>query len=128
VIYKFQYIHTGVTGVLDDKFFIKFADKFLKTVEIWLDGHIPVIVVRYEDLLRDTKTQLRRMLDFLEFPYTEERLDCVINHQVQTFHRKHSHNFDPFSPALHQKFSQVMNEAEPLLNKYDVSYKDLLTS
>ena len=123
----FQNVHIGTTGVLDDKFLIKYADKYFNTLAIWLDGHIPVVVVRYEDLLKDTRTQLRRMLDFLEFPYTEERLDCVINHQVQTFHRKHSHNFDPFSPALHRKFLQVMKQVEPLLNKYDVSYQDLLT-
>jgi len=112
---------------LDDHFLIKYADKYLNTVTMWLDGHIPVIVVRYEDLLKDTRTQLRRMLDFLEFPYTEERLDCVINHQVQTFHRRHSQNFDPFSPAVHQKFLQVMKQVEPLLNKYDASYQDLLS-
>ena len=114
--------------MLSDAFLTKYSDRYLKTVTVWLDGHIPVIVVKYEDLLRDTRTQLRRMLNFLEFPYTEERLDCVINHQVQTFHRKHAHNFDPFSPALHRKISEVMHQAEPLLNKFNVSYKESSTS
>jgi len=83
------------------------------------------MVVRYEDLLKDVRTQLRRMLDFLDFPYTEERLDCIANNQEQKFHRKHDNDFDPFTKRQRQTLLSVMNSLEPLLNRYNTSYKDL---
>ena len=74
--------------------------------------------------MKDTRTQLQRMLDFLQYPYTEERLDCVINNQVETFHRKHDHEFDPFTTRQRVRFLGIMKTIEPLLNKYGISYSD----
>ena len=99
--------------------------RYQQTVERWLkEPKIPLIVVRYEDLVKDTKTQLERMLDFLDYPYTEERLDCVISHQIETFHRKHDHEFDPFTTRQHLRLLGIMKSVEPLLNKYGTSYSD----
>lgn len=75
--------------------------------------------------MKDTRKQLRRMLDFLEHPYTEERLNCVISHQIDTFRRKHVQEFDPFSPSQRQSLLQIMKTIEPLLNKYGTGYSDM---
>ena len=108
------------------RYAISAAYRYQRTVERWLkEPTIPTIVVRYEDLVTDTRTQLQRMLEFLQYPYTKERLDCVINHQVETFHRKHNHEFDPFTTRQRQKLHDVMKAIEPLLNKHGTSYSDM---
>ena len=100
--------------------------RYQRTVERWLkEPTIPVIVVRYEDLVKDTRLQLQRMLEFLQYPYTKERLDCVVNHQVETFHRKHDREFDPFTARQRQSLLNVMKAIEPLLNKHGTSYSDM---
>ena len=101
----------------------------METLEVWLNittANVPTIVVRYEDMLRDTRGQLRRMLDFLKYPYTEDRLDCVLNHQIQTFHRQHHRNFDPFTSEQKRNFVRIMKQVEPLLNLYNTSYRDII--
>jgi len=86
---------------------------------------IPVIVVRYEDMVKDTRTQLQRMLNFLKYPYTKERLDCVMKHQIETFHRKHDKEFDPFTNRQQVRLLGIMRAIEPLLNRYHASYSDM---
>lgn len=100
--------------------------RYQRTVERWLKVlKIPTIVVRYEDLVKDTRTQLQRMLDFLQYPYTEKRLDCVVNHPVETFHRTHYHEFDPFTTRQRLRLLGIMKTIEPLLNKHGTSYSDI---
>ena len=100
--------------------------RYQRTVERWLkDATVPLIVIRYEDLVKDTKTQIQRMLDFLEYPYTKQRLDCVVSHQIETFHRKHDHEFDPFATRQRLNLLGIMKAVEPLLNKYGASYSDM---
>ena len=99
--------------------------RYVKITNSWLSTKIPTIVVRYEDLVKDTRTQLQRMLEFLQYPYTEERLDCVMKNQIETFHRKH-HEFDPFTDQQKQEFIKVMKQVEPLFNLYNTSYRDII--
>lgn len=39
----------------------------------WVESDYRVLVVRYEDLLADTLGQLKRIIEFFEFPWDEER-------------------------------------------------------
>ena len=107
-------------------FISDYSKRYVKMINSWLSSKgtkIPTIVVRYEDLVTDTRTQLQRMLEFLQYPCTKEQLDCVINHQVETFHRK-QHSFDPFTDEQKQKFIKIMKQVEPLLTLYNTSYRD----
>ena len=87
---------------------------------------MPVIVVRYEDLVADTRTELQRMLDFLNCPCTKERMDCVMDHQIETFHRKHQQNFDPFTKQQKEQLIKTMKQVEPLFNLHNASYRDFI--
>jgi len=61
----------------------------------------PTLVVKYENLLTDLHTELKRMMEFLEIPYTEEDLQCTINSTLEGFHRKHNKSVvDPYTPEL----------------------------
>ena len=60
----------------------------------WLNvTQIPVLVVGFENLKNDTYTELKRMLDFLGYPYSEDNVLCAIKSPTETFHRKHKKGF-----------------------------------
>ena len=89
----------------------------------WLNyKEFPVLIVGYENLVKDTYTELKRMLDFLEYPYSENDLMCTVKSTGETSHRSHTmKHFNPFSPQL-QKF--VLNEIKQVdasLLKHNIS-------
>ena len=81
-----------------------------------------VLVVKYENLLTDLHTELKRMMLFLEFPYTEDDLQCTINSAFEGFHRKHKGNVtDPYTPELRKLVSTQIQLANKILQSY-ISY------
>ena len=104
------------------------AKEFLKLVHYWLEeaGISSVLVIKYEDMLTNLATQLRRMLDFLQVAYTDKDIDCVANNKLETYHRKKSEPFDHYNPADRQLVLTNLMSIETLLNKHGVSYKDIL--
>ena len=104
------------------------AKEFTKLVHYWLEeaGISSVLVIKYEDMLINLDTQLRRMLDFLQVAYTDKDIDCVANNKLESYHRKKSKPFDHYNPADRQLVLTNLMSVEPLLNKYGVSYKDVL--
>ena len=56
-----------------------------------------VLVVRYEDLLEDTVTEVKCILHFLKVPFFKEHLQSLKKTGFEQFHRKHSHGFDYFT-------------------------------
>ena len=64
----------------------------------------PVLVVRYEDLKRDEAGEVRRMLEFLQVAYSEERLGASYSH----FYRNHTDTFEHFTPEQKQFVNRVI--------------------
>ena len=103
-----------------------YAGRWKSHVERWLGPQLPidssVLVVKYENLKTDLRTELIRMMKYLEYPYTEEDLECTIKSNTNGFHRNHT------KPVEHylQKEADVVYEqiqlAEVYLKKYDISY------
>ena len=57
-----------------------------------------MLVVRYEDLKSNVLVEVKRMLDFLEFPYSEEQLHRQLRVDYRSFKRQHSEDtFDPYT-------------------------------
>ena len=63
----------------------------------YLSGH-PVLVVRYEDLKLDILRQVKRILNFLEFPYMEKELKQRMAEDFGKFHRPPHPDFEHFTP------------------------------
>ncbi len=59
-------------------------------------GH-PVLVVRFEDLKADIMKEVKRMLEFLKVPYSEEELTKRMMQDTGTFRREHHKVFDHFT-------------------------------
>ena len=77
-------------------------------VKKWLNCKLyPILIVGYENLQKNTSKELKKMLDFLGHPYTDDDILCAVKSSGD-FHRKHAKkNIHPYSPEL-QKF--VLNE------------------
>lgn len=109
--------------------FIKGSVKeFTKLVHYWLDkANISVLVIKYEDMLTDFATQLRKMLDFLQVSYSDKDIDCVVSSKLDNFHRNRA-SYDHYTPSDRQFVWNSLTSIETLLNKYNLSYKDPLLS
>ena len=66
--------------------------RFQELIMTWAyKRHLPLHIVYFEDLVKDTKHELVKMLNFLQLPTTPDLLDCVIANKDGTFKRKRKH-------------------------------------
>ena len=86
-------------------------------------GH-PVLVVRYEDLKTDKIGQVKRMLDFLRVPYSEDELQKRMEADLGTFRRKHHGEFEHFTSKQRDYVRQKIAETLDYLKKRN--YEDTL--
>ena len=75
---------------------------------------------------RDVAKQLQNMLDFLEHSYTEKDIQCILDKQMEAFHRHKDKEFDPFTVKQRKLVQRSVLKVAKLLDKYDVNYKDWL--
>ena len=75
---------------------------------------------------RDVAKQLKSMLDFLEHRYTEKDIQCILDKQMEAFHRHKDKQFDPFTAKQRKLVQRSILKVAKLLDKYKVSYNDWL--
>ncbi|KAI6659139.1 WSC domain-containing protein 2-like [Oopsacas minuta] len=103
------------------------AELWETTLRTWLKHDIPVLVVRYEDLESDLLNQMKRILTFLQVPYTEEKLDCVFNTKKDTFKRNHiiedekKYDYYFYTLELRKTVKTVINNVKPLFTEFGIS-------
>ena len=80
------------------------------------------MIVGYENLMKDTYTELKRMLDFIEYPYTDEGVKCTIQKSHEDFHRQHTKKHsNPYSPNLQKYVLSRIKEVNDDLLKHNIS-------
>ncbi|XP_065913863.1 sialate:O-sulfotransferase 1-like [Dysidea avara] len=99
-----------------------------KHVATWL-GHIqrPTLVVQYEELQRNLDGELKRMLGFLERPYTEDDIQCTVHSTVDGFHRKHTKQLNPFTASQTQFILNKLHLVDNILKENNISYHNVYT-
>ena len=103
--------------------------KWRSHVYRWLGPEIPgdatILVVKYENLKANLRTELKRMLDYLEYTYTEKDLDCTMKSNTNAFHRSHdrSKNKEYFSQANIDSIYDSIKTVDAYLKKYNISYE-----
>jgi len=91
----------------------------------WIDGELPVLIVKFENLLVDLKTELQRMLDFLGYPYTEDDLNCTIKSNTKQFQRKHSENaINRYTVEQKKHVNLQLQKANKILQIYNITYEE----
>ena len=90
----------------------------------WLDSslNIPILVVKYENLLENLELELKRVLDFLNQTYTEDGIRCVLQHNSGQFKRNSHLTIDPFGNDLTQLIKSYLEQASPVLSNYSINY------
>ena len=110
-----------------DNWVTKGCSRWTNSIINWLYVYKgPILVVEYEELKKDVAKQLQHMLDFLEHPYTDRDIQCVLNKQMETFHRHKDRQFDPFTVKQRKFIQTSILKVAKLLSRYDVNYKDWL--
>ena len=83
---------------------------------------VPTLVVQYERLSTDLYTELKRMVDFLGVPYTENDLQCTVSSSSDTFHRKHHETTYPYTKKQRELVLQKIQSVNKILQPYNISY------
>lgn len=108
------------------------AVEWQETVLAWIvnNGGHPVIVVKYEDMKTNTSMELQRMLDFLQFPYSETQLQSLVSKGYNTFKRNHSldGDFERFTPAQRLFVNSLVRTTNTKLEEHGLADKYNLTS
>jgi len=92
-------------------------------IKTWLDqSKVPVHIVQYENLVADTRQELKKVLKFLRQPVSEKILDCVLEASDGYFKRNRHLNFDPYSQENIATVLKIMKQATPILRKYGIAY------
>ena len=87
----------------------------------WLNAtKFPVLVVGYENLMINTYTELKRMLDFLEHPYSKDDVLCAVK-SGEAFHRKRKKDIHAFSPELRRIVNSNIKVVNESLLKHNIS-------
>ena len=104
----------GHTGVAQDKFYkgVNFSIRATQISRNWPRIYLHWVrefpnpkdrlIIRYEDLLQDLRTQLVRIAKFLSFNVNEDVLKCVVNNSTGAFKR----NKDKLKPKWLTPFNE----------------------
>ena len=82
-------------------------------------------MIKYENLLTNLRTELIRMMKYLEYPFTEEDLVCTMKSNTNFFHRAHDHSNDT-EYFMHSEVDLVYNHiklVDKFLKNHNISYK-----
>ena len=92
-------------------------------VNQWLNyKKFPILIIGYENLRRDTYTELKKMLDFLEYPYSEDDVLCAVKNSGEKFHRKHTRKgVHPYSTELQKFVLNEIKQVDAALLKHNIS-------
>ena len=101
----------------------KKSGEWKEQVMQWLKyREIPVLIVGYENLMKDTYTELKRMLDFIGYPYSEDDVKCAVESPSESFHRSHTKkHIQPYSPDLQNYVLNKIQEINADLLKHNIS-------
>ena len=110
-------------GARWQKYLKTFANWWERNIQRWIgEKKVPTLVVQYERLHTDLYTELKRMVDFLGVPYTENDLQCAVNSNSEIFHRKHHETIDPYTKKQRELFLQKIQSVNKILQPYNISY------
>ena len=100
------------------------ARKWKVNVLKWLTyNQVPVLIVGYENIKKDVHTELKKMLDFIGYPYSESNISCAVKSSGEAFHRNHTKKHGhPYSQELQNYVLNITKQVDSHLLKHNISY------
>ncbi len=84
---------------------------------------IPVLLIRYEDVKTDAVKEVKRMLDFLGVPYSDEELKQKLSQDFTAFQRQHKHDeFDHYTNEQRQLLLSVVQETVSKIHEISTTF------
>lgn len=81
-----------------------------------------MLIVGYENLVKNTYAELKRMLDFIGYSYSEEDILCTVKSSGEGFHRKHTKKQEnPYTPELQEFVLNQIKEIDAVLLEHNIS-------
>jgi len=81
---------------------------------------IPVLMIGYENLVKNTSAELRKMLDFLQHPYTKDDIQCAVSN-AELFHRNHTtKTVNPYTPEVEKTVLNKIKKINKKLQKHNI--------
>ena len=68
------------------------AERWADLIESWVENSLDYLIVVYEKLQAEPRTELMRIIKYLDQPVDKARLACVLAHVEGPFHRQDSQN------------------------------------
>ena len=97
---------------------------WFNTYSTWLNNYIrPIYLLLYESLERDLLTELKKILDFLQFNTTTVAILCTVKNQEGNFHRKEKDIIDknkntvPVSSLYNKQMVASINKAITIVSR-----------
>ncbi|XP_075983949.1 WSCD family member AAEL009094 [Anticarsia gemmatalis] len=146
ILADFNRLHKGHIGTAPKSAFKKKTHEHKKTADwstyvstqltvweslhnLWLTKYIgPVHIVFYEVLVKDTKSTLQGILDFLSYNVTETEMSCALANKEGIYRRKKKHqDFDPFTAEMYKALDQVRNKVLAMVMDYKRRHSNTVT-
>ncbi|BFZ18265.1 hypothetical protein BsWGS_21304 [Bradybaena similaris] len=83
----------------------------------WLSYKKPVLVVRYEDVLSNPETQVKRIAEFLQVPITSRGFDCGMNTSKRFIRNKSRPPLQLYSKRMATYLDKLYNDTLININK-----------
>ena len=105
-----------------DAFVHEQASVWERTINGWIvnNHRHPLLVVKYENLKKNTALELKRMLDFLQVPYSTSRLGEVVGRGYSAYKRKHQEEFDHYTTDQRNVLRNVVERVSESLKNNDL--------
>ena len=73
--------------------------------------------------MKDRYTELKRMLDFIGYPYSEDDLLCTVKSSGESFHRNHTKKYfvNPYSSELQEFVLNQIKKIDANLQEHNIS-------
>ncbi|XP_066952435.1 sialate:O-sulfotransferase 2-like [Macrobrachium rosenbergii] len=103
-----------------------FRDFVAENIRVWetlLVNHLlltkaPTHIVYYENLKQNPLSEIRRLLEFLGLPVSEERMACLQSHTTGSFKRKGREMKDPFADREDRSFAVAVSSVRRLIKDF----------
>lgn len=99
-----------------DKYIKGFLKKraWFKHVKTWLNNKtkLPILYVRYEDLLKNKHAEIYRIIDFCRLNPSEETIERAVKYSSFDFMKQHENKFGEQPPEQKKVYNQFIRKGE----------------
>lgn len=92
------------------------AAKELDSNQHAVDKKHRILVVKYEDLLQDTKFELERILKFVRVPYSSKQLHAVVSSGYREYKRHHDAEFEHYTKTQEEFVNGLVTGLQLILH------------